>query len=173
MRNSFFLLLGLFLAGLVIRNSYELLKKTQRIRADNKGAFAVVFVAMFVLWISWFSMCPLDPYPLSLPDRVRWAGLTMVMVGLGLALSALVQLRGLENIKHLVTTGLFAKFRHPMYLGFILWIFGWSIYHGAVLSLIPGLLGIGSIIFWRKLEEHDLESRFGEAYRSYRAKSWF
>ncbi len=54
-----------------------------------------------------------------------------------------------------------------------LWIFGWSLYHGATLSLIPGFLGIGSIIFWRRLEERDLESRFGEAYRSYRAKSWF
>jgi protein-S-isoprenylcysteine O-methyltransferase Ste14 len=173
MRNNYFLLLGLFLAGLTIRNIYELLKKAQRIKAGNKAAFAVVFAAMFVMWISWFSMCPLDPYPLSLPGRVRWAGLAMVIVGLGLAISAFLQLQGLENIKQLITTGLFSKFRHPMYLGFILWIFGWSLYHGAALSLIPGFLGIGSIIFWRRLEEHDLESRFGETYRSYRAKSWF
>jgi protein-S-isoprenylcysteine O-methyltransferase Ste14 len=173
MRNNYYLLFGLFLVGLTIRNSYELLKKAQRIKTDNKVAFAVVFVGMFVMWTSWFSMCPLDPYRLSLPEKVRWAGLAVVIVGLGLAISALVQLQGLENIKQLVTSGLFSKLRHPMYLGFVLWILGWSIYHGAALSLIPGCLGMGSIIFWRRLEEHDLESRFGEAYRSYRAKSWF
>jgi protein-S-isoprenylcysteine O-methyltransferase Ste14 len=173
MKNDFFLLLGLFLSGLTIRNIYELLKKAQRIRADNKIAFAVVFVAMFVMWASWFSLCPLDPYPLFLPEGMRWVGLAMVIVGLVLSIGALVQLKGLENIKQLVTTGLFSKFRHPMYLGFILWILGWSTYHGAALSLLLGFLGIGSILYWRRLEDHDLESRHGEAYRSYRAKSWF
>jgi protein-S-isoprenylcysteine O-methyltransferase Ste14 len=172
-RGDFFLLLGLFLTGLAIRNVYELLKKVQRIQADNKVAFAVVFVAMSVLWVSWFSLCPLDPYPLSLPAVVRWTGLFMVIAGLGLAIAALIQLKGLENIKKLVTTGLYSRLRHPMYLGFILWIIGWTIYHGAAFSVIPGFLGIGSILYWRKLEDHDLDSRFGEAYRSYRAKSWF
>jgi protein-S-isoprenylcysteine O-methyltransferase Ste14 len=145
----------------------------QRIQADNKVAFAVVFVAMSVLWVSWFSLCPLDPYPLFLPAVVRWAGLSMVVMGLGLAITALIQLKGLENIKQLVTTGLYSRLRHPMYLGFILWIVGWSIYHGAALSLIPGPLGIGSILYWRKLEDHDLESRYGDGYRPYREISLF
>ncbi len=38
----------------------------------------------------------------------------------------MIQLKGLENINHLVTTGLFSKIRHPMYDGFILWILGWA-----------------------------------------------
>jgi protein-S-isoprenylcysteine O-methyltransferase Ste14 len=54
-----------------------------------------------------------------------------------------------------------------------LWILGWSLYHGAAFSVIPGLLGIGSILYWRRLEEHDLESRYGDDYRHYRARSWF
>ena len=173
MRNNFFFLFGLFLAGLAIRNIYELLKRAQRIKANHRGAFAVVFVAMCVMWVSWFSMCPLDPYHLSLPESVRWVGLAMVVVGLGLSLGALGHLKGVENINQLVTTGLYSRLRHPMYLGFILWILGWSIYHGAAFSVIPGLLGIGSILYWRRLEEHDLESRYGEAYRSYRTRSWF
>ena len=60
-----------------------------------------------------------------------------------------------------------------MYLGFILWIVGWSICHGAALSLIPGLLGIGSILYWRKLEDRDLESRYGDGYRHYLERSWY
>lgn len=173
MNNDFYLFLGLFLVGLTIRNIYELLKKAQRITADNKVAFTVVFAAMGLMWASWFIMCPLDPTHLSLPEGVRWVGLAMLILGLGLSIGALVQLKGVENIKRLVTTGLFSKLRHPMYVGFILWICGWSIYQGAALSLIPGFLGIGSILYWRRLEEHDLESRYGEDYRQYRARSWF
>ena len=173
MRDDFYLFLALYLGGLAVRNIYELLKKAHRIAAGNRLAFAVVFVAMGVMWVSWFTLCPLDPYHLSLPESVRWVGLAMVIVGLGLSIGALVQLKGLENIEHLVTTGLFSKFRHPMYMGFILWILGWSFYHAAALSLLFGSLGIGSILYWRRLEDHDLESRFGEDYRYYRAKSWF
>jgi protein-S-isoprenylcysteine O-methyltransferase Ste14 len=61
---------------------------------------------------------------------------------MALAVGALIQLRGVENIKHMVTAGLFRKIRHPMYTGFILWIFGWSVYHGALLSLAIGLFGV-------------------------------
>jgi len=42
----------------------------------------------------------------------------------------------------LVTTGLFRRVRHPMYVGFALWIVGWSAYQGAVLSLAIGSLGL-------------------------------
>jgi protein-S-isoprenylcysteine O-methyltransferase Ste14 len=82
-------------------------------------------------------------------------------------------LKGVENINHLVTTGLFSRIRHPMYAGFILWIFGWAIYHGALLSIIVGFMGIGNILYWRRLEEAELELRYGENYRRYRKETWF
>jgi hypothetical protein len=70
---------------------------------------------MFLLWTSWFSLCPLDPWPIPLPDWLRRLGFGVCSLGLVLAIGALVQLRGLENVKHLVTGGLFARIRHPMY----------------------------------------------------------
>ena len=90
-----------------------------------------------------------------------------------LFLAGLIQLRGVENIDHLVTTGFFAGVRHPMYLGFTLWILGWAVFWGAFVSLAVGLVGIGNILLWRHLEERHLEKRYGEAYRSYRARTWF
>jgi len=72
------------------------------------------------------------------PGIVRWIGFAIFLAGLGLSIEAVIQLKGLENINHLVTTGLFSKIRHPMYDGFILWILGWAIYHGAVISLLVG-----------------------------------
>lgn len=163
----------LFFLCLAIRSVYELLKEAQRINAESKPIFAVVFAAMCVLWTSWFSLCPMDPLRVDFPTPVRWIGFAVFIMGTILAVGALVQLKGVENIDHLVTTGLFRKIRHPMYLGFILWIPGWSIFHGAVVSLAIGVLGIASVLWWRHLEEARLALRFGSSYQQYQLTTWF
>ena len=173
MNTAYLVFLSLYLSSLIIRTGYELLKKAGRVNPKSVIIFAVVFAAMCLLWASWFSLCPLDPFRFALPDIVRWMVLGVVIVGLGLAIGGVVQLRGLENINHLVTTGLFSKLRHPMYTGFILWILGWAIYHGAVVSLVIGFVGIGNILYWRRLEEENMESWYGEDYRGYREGTWF
>jgi len=78
----------------------------------------------------------------------------------------------LLKIDHLVTTGLFAAVRHPMYLGFTLWIVGWALFQGAVVGLAVGLVGIANILLWRHLEERHLEAHYGEAYRACRSRTW-
>ena len=166
-------LLALFLACLLLRTTYEMLKKSGSVNPGNKSIFALVFTAMCLLWASWFTMCPMDPYPIVLPDAIRWTCLSIVILGVGLAIVALMQLRGLENIGHLVTTGVFSKIRHPMYTGFLSWIVGWSLYHGALMSLIAGFVGIGSILYWRRVEEDALELRYGDRYSVYRNHTWF
>jgi protein-S-isoprenylcysteine O-methyltransferase Ste14 len=60
-----------------------------------------------------------------------------------------------------------------MYAGFVLWIAGWVVRHGAVASLAVGFVCIGNILYWRSLEESALESRYGEDYRVYRQGTWF
>jgi len=85
----------------------------------------VVFAAMCLMLLSWHFLGPLDPLLLSLPGIVRRVGLAGWVVGLDLAVGGVIQLRGLENIDHLVTSGLFSRLRHPMYTGFVLWILGW------------------------------------------------
>jgi protein-S-isoprenylcysteine O-methyltransferase Ste14 len=173
MKSGYFLALGLYLAALAIRTGYELLKKAGRVNPKSTILFIFILLVMCLLWVSWFDMCPQDPMRLLLPDLIRWLGLAIFVTGLGLAVGALIQLRGVENIDHLVTTGLFARLRHPMYLGFILWILGWAIYHGAALSLIAGFVGIGNIIYWRYLEENHLANTYGDEYLTYRRQTWF
>ncbi len=173
MHTPYIILAILFIASLVIRTGYEQLKDAGKIDPENKRVFAFIFCVMCVLWVSWFQLCTLDPILLNLPSAVRWAGLAMFVGGMMLALGALFQLRGLENIDHLVTSGLFARLRHPMYTGFMLWIAGWSVFHDAVLSLLIGLAGIANILYWRRLEENRLLARYGETYRRYSQGTWF
>ena len=173
MNTAYLVFLGLYLGSLIIRTSYELLKRAGRVNPKSTIVFAVIFAVMCLMWVSWFSLCPLDPFRLALPVLLRGVGLSMVILGLGLSIGGIVQLRGLENINHLVTTGLFSKLRHPIYNGFILWIMGWAVYHGAIVSLVIGFVGIGNILYWRRLEEESLESWYGEDYRTYRRGTWF
>lgn len=173
MNTDYLIFLALYLFTLLIRTSYELLKKAGRVNTKNTMVFAVILVVMCLMWATWFGMCPLDPLRIALPERARWVGLVVLIVGLGLSIGALIQLKGLENIEHLVSTGLFSTLRHPIHAGFILWILGWSMYHGAFLSLIVGFVGIGNTLYWRRIEEGELELRYGENYRSYRKETWF
>lgn len=170
---SYWVYFILFIAGLTVRNIYEALKKNGRIIPHRKAPLVIVVAAMCVLWISWFAMCPADPVKIPLPAFINWLGLGLVVLGTGLVLGALFQLKGVENINHLVTTGLFAFIRHPMYIGFIFWIAGWVLYHSALLSSLAGLLGVAGILSWTRREDEVLESQYGEAYRRYRRKTRF
>jgi protein-S-isoprenylcysteine O-methyltransferase Ste14 len=173
MPSAFLIPAILFLLSLAVRSIYELLKEAQRINPESKPIFVVVFSVMCVLWTSWFILCREDPARASLPDPVRWIGFVIFIAGTILAVGALIQLRGVENIDHLVTNGLFKKIRHPMYVGFICWVVGWSTFHNAVLSLAIGILAILSVLWWRHLEERRLEIQFGEFYQRYRLTTWF
>ncbi len=173
MNLEFWILCSLFVLCHVIRTTYELLKKSGRITEENRPAFLIVLTAMILLWVSWFGMCPVDPFQVDLPAFIRIIGLVLFILGLVLAVAALMQLRGVEHIDHLVTTGLFALTRHPMYIGFVFWIIGWATYHGSAFSLIPGALAIGNIIFWARLEDDRLLARYGEEYRRYREETLF
>ncbi len=173
METSYLIPLCLFLAAIAVRFSYERLKRCGRIGPRNRAVFVFVFIMMCVLWAGWFAMCPKDPLKLGLPEPLRWFGFGIFVIGLALAFGALIQLRGVENIDHLVTNGLFARIRHPMYTGFICWIIGWSLFHSAGASLIAGLVGIANILYWRHLEDNDLSGKYGDQYLVYRKMTWF
>jgi protein-S-isoprenylcysteine O-methyltransferase Ste14 len=173
MDNTYLLATGLCLIGLAIRSGYEVLKKAGRVDTQSTAIFGVVFVAMCVMLASWPVMAPLDPRHIAVPGIARWIGLGMVIAALALAFGGLAQLRGLENIDHLVTTGLFSRLRHPMYTGFVLWIVGWVVRCGALAGLVVGAVCVGNILYWRRLEEVTMEAQYGEEYRSYRRRTWF
>lgn len=172
MEGAFLGFAALFLSSLAIRAIYEVRKEARRIDPENRVVFAGIFSVMMMLWVSWFSLPEWDPVPMGLPDTVRWAGLVVFVIGTILAVGALVQLRGVENIDRLVTTGLFSRVRHPMYLGFICWLFGWGIARDAGASVLLGLAGVASVLWWRRLEEKRLEQQFGDRYLQYRRATW-
>jgi protein-S-isoprenylcysteine O-methyltransferase Ste14 len=81
------------------------------------------------------------------------------------------ELRPEEHAQELVTTGLHARMRHPIYFAHLVSLAGWSIGSGLMVSYI--LLAISAfatfpLMVW--LEERELEKRFGQSFREYKAR---
>ena len=87
----------------------------------------------------------------------------------------LKQLGGLPEIlrdhsqQHLVTTGIRAHVRHPVYLGHLCEMLGWSLGTGLAVCWALTALAVVTGAVMIKLEDNELENRFGELYRRYRS----
>jgi len=84
--------------------------------------------------------------------------------------SGLAELELGRHRQQLITTGIRSRVRHPIYLGHLCEILGWcvgtgliALYALAVFAVITGAVMI-------RTEDRELETRFGEAYREYRAR---
>ena len=74
-----------------------------------------------------------------------------------------------HNQQRLVTSGIRARLRHPVYLAHLCEMLAWSLGTGLAVcwSLTAWAIIAGAIMI--KMEDRELEKRFGEEYRSYRS----
>ncbi len=144
MDQTFIILFCLCLLLNIIRTIYSVLKYKKLINPKNKIIFSVIFSVMVLLWISWFQMCENDPVKFYVPVFLRYAGLSLFILGLLLFIISFFQLRGVENLNHLVTNGIYSITRHPMYLGMIFWVIGYPLFIQSQYSLISSILWIAT-----------------------------
>ena len=84
--------------------------------------------------------------------------------------SGLAELEPGRHRQQLVTSGIRARVRHPIYLGHLCEIVGWCIGTGLIaLFVLAGFAMLTGAIMIR-MEDRELEARFGEAYRQYRQR---
>ncbi len=85
------------------------------------------------------------------------------------------QLGGLPEIlsnhrqQLLVTTGIRARVRHPVYLGHLCEMLAWSIGTGLAVCWFLTVFAIVTGAVMIRMEDKELEGRFGEEYRRYRS----
>jgi protein-S-isoprenylcysteine O-methyltransferase Ste14 len=84
--------------------------------------------------------------------------------------SGLAELEPHHHRQELVTTGIRSRVRHPIYLAHLCEVIGWclgtglvGLYALAAFAIITGFVMI-------RIEDRELEARFGEPYRAYRRK---
>jgi protein-S-isoprenylcysteine O-methyltransferase Ste14 len=171
-QNLFFASAIVCLTTHIVRLVYEILKHRGIIKA-NRFSFVIIFIDMVLLWVSWFILCSSDIYRIDLPAVLNYLGILLSCLGLIAFITGLLTMKTVENYDgDLITTGIYSKTRHPMYLGFILWLIGFPLFFGAPFALLIGLLFIMNILFWRQLEEIELEKRF-PSYSEYKRTTWF
>ncbi len=110
-------------------------------------------------------------------DRHHWIGVVIAIPAFCLWMLARHQLGDSFAVRaearKLVTHGLYAKIRNPIYL------FGGLAFFGVLVTL-GSYIGAGVVVFmgWFqhlrvKREEQVLAEAFGEQYQAYRSKTWF
>jgi len=157
---KFFLFTAVCVITHIIRFLYEILKH-KKILEPTKLSFVIIFINMGLLWTSWFALCSLDLYRMNLPGIIKYLGVLIVGIGIIVFFIALFTIKTLESYQgDLITKGIYSKIRHPMYLAFILWIIGFPVFFGALFSFMLSFVFIANILFWRNLEEKELEKRF-------------
>ena len=134
------------------------------------GFFALmIFLVMYFLGANW-----IDAFSFPLPGWLRWTGFALGVVAvifwtwtqviLDTQWSAQLQL---TKAHHLVTTGPYARIRHPLYAG----IFGWCV----ALSLLTAnwifvavcVLSILGLLWRVPKEEQMMIEAFGDEYKAY------
>lgn len=150
----------------------EISVKRQRPSVPLNTAITVVVVAGAFLYL-----LKAQPIPLGPMTPLRDVGVALAAVGLIAWVIARLQLGRSFSIQakatELVTQGIYSKIRNPVYVsgtvlfaGIILWI-GRPIWLLILLILIP------MQVIRARREARVLEAKFGDAYRAYRAKTWF
>jgi protein-S-isoprenylcysteine O-methyltransferase Ste14 len=184
-RIAFFVLFIMLLAMRVyfmvkVRHAGErLMPDKQAVAREGGRGVLVVRIAVFFLLMAFLvmyiiGMAWIDLFAFPLPVWLRWAGFglgllsvsfwTWTQIHLDTQWSAQLQLR---KEHHLVTTGPYARIRHPLYSA----MFGWAAALGlltanwifvtmAVLSIV------GTVVRIPKEEQMMIEA-FGEEYKNY------
>lgn len=84
--------------------------------------------------------------------------------------SGLAELEPDRHQQSLVVSGIRSRVRHPIYLGHLLEVIGWSVLSGSLAVYCLGAFGVLTGAVMLRLEDRELESRFGDPYREYRRR---
>jgi len=156
-----------------IRTVYEILKIRNKINPENRIIFIVIFSNMVLLWISWFILSFQDPMKINLTNGIKYLGGLIFLTGLVLFILSLAKLKRFENYHgDLITDGIYKFLRHPMYLAFIFWMLGSSLFNQSGFALLMTVIFSINIIIWKKIEESQLLKTFTN-YKEYMNKTYF
>ncbi len=134
-------------------------------------------------WLLWFDLPLLLGFGAAIV-RHAWAwdarhvlGMALAALGLSLWFTARLQLGKSFSVRPkaqaLVTTGLYSKFRNPIYFFGGVAYAGLLVAWGKVIPLIVFFLLYPTYQFLRARKEAEvLEKAFGDEYRRYRASTW-
>ena len=150
-------------------------------RSRRQSPYKILLPLWIVMWIVTAAITAPWRKVLLFENKWTWipaallfcAGL--ILYKLSHAHFSLEQLSGLPEIgrghndQRLITTGIRARIRHPIYLAHLCEMLAWSLGTGLAvcLALTAWAIVTGAIMI--KMEDRELEKRFGEEFRQYQS----
>ncbi len=155
---------------------------TKHWRSRGRDSFKFILPLWFVYIVgAIFAVLPWRTHSLYTTPIAYIPGALFVLAGLVLyVLSSRgfthVQLSGLAEVEpdrhaqRLVTTGIRSRVRHPIYLGHLCELLGWTICFGTISLIALTAFAIVTGFFMLRMEDAELEQRFGPEYAAYRQR---
>ncbi len=149
------------------------------VREDRANRWVIAALGLIGLLAAWLpAYCDRkDFWPLD-GDAVRWLGVALFAAGGALRLWPVFVLghrfSGLVAIQPghtLVTTGIYARIRHPSYLGLLVNGLGWALAFRSTIGVLLTALLIPPLLARIWSEENLLRSQFKDEYDAYRART--
>ena len=107
---------------------------------------------------------------------LRIGGAVLMVLGIAFWIVALLELGTAftwrAQATQLVTTGIYAKIRNPIYIFRGIAIAGWFLFLGLPRLLLLALIAVPVQWIRARHEATVLEAKFGERYREYRRNTW-
>lgn len=153
--------------------------RAHRWRGRQRSPFRFLVPAWITMWIGIGALT--GPWRLRALYSTPWAWLpAAVLFATGISLYrysgahfSWAQLGGLPEVRsdhrddRLVTTGIRARVRHPVYLAHLCEMLAWSLGTGLLVCWLLTAFAIATGAVMIRMEDTELEKRFGEEYRRY------
>lgn len=104
-------------------------------------------------------------------DVFHILSLIFIFIGIYIIGSAWGVLLKAQKHHHLAKAGLYARIRHPQYVGFIMVMFGFLLQWPTILTLVMFPILVIMYVRLAKIEERDMYTEFGKEYEAYVAKT--
>ena len=147
---------------------------------DEKGAsvkFPPPLIFLILMFVA-YGMHYIWPIGISSPSEIKYVGIAMALLGFCAVILVSQSFKRVEtNIEPwkptttIISTGIFAYSRNPIYVAFCLITIGVGIFLNSIwvlFSVIPSAMLVYYIAI--KKEETYLEGKFGEEYLQYKSK---
>lgn len=141
--------------------------------------FMVAFLSTFGVGflIPFFAAKKIGLLPLS--DGFRYLGVIIFLSGYGIRAIAAKRLKRqfsylvtIQENHQLITSGIYSRIRHPVYLGSILAVFGLVLIFPTTWGIVFAVLFTAILAHRMSLEEKLLLKYFGSVYQEYSSKSF-
>jgi protein-S-isoprenylcysteine O-methyltransferase Ste14 len=156
--------------------------RAYRWRVSERSPFRVLVPAWIVMWIGigaltgpWRTAAFYSTPWSCIPAAILFAAGISIYSRSGVQFSW-AQLGGLPEVRpgnrdqRLVTTGIRSRVRHPVYLGHLCEMLAWSVGTGSIVCWILTAFAIVTGAAMIRMEDAELEKRFGTEFATYRQR---